>query len=88
MLKVLMPVLVVAVSALANPAFANDQEDNKWVVECVKDNQDEGKDVKAITTYCVCMNDQMPEDEERSITEWEKSHPKEQAKCDKEAGWE
>ena len=37
--------------------------------------------------YCVCMNNAMGDEESKSVTEWEKSHPDETKACDKEAGW-
>ena len=33
------------------------------------------------------MNNKMSSNETLSITAWEKTHPKEVAACDKEAGW-
>jgi hypothetical protein len=33
------------------------------------------------------MNEKMDENETRSITQWEKSHPAERKACDKQAGW-
>jgi len=33
------------------------------------------------------MNEKMSDNETRSITEWEKSHPVERRACDKQAGW-
>jgi hypothetical protein len=87
MYKLLIPAAIVALSALASPSMASTEEDNKWVAKCVSDNSKEGVTVETVTKYCVCMNDKMSEDEEQSITEWEKSHTKEQAECDKVAGW-
>jgi hypothetical protein len=33
------------------------------------------------------MNEKMDNNETKSITEWEKTHPRERAACDKESGW-
>jgi hypothetical protein len=33
------------------------------------------------------MNEKMSNNETKSITEWEKTHPVERAACDKESGW-
>lgn len=43
--------------------------------------------MEVITKYCTCMNNKMDENETQSITQWEKSHPKERTECDKESGW-
>jgi hypothetical protein len=37
--------------------------------------------------YCICMNENMDDNETQSITQWEKTHPRERRACDKEAGW-
>jgi hypothetical protein len=34
------------------------------------------------------MNNKMDENETKSITQWEKTHPDEMAACDKESGWD
>lgn len=67
-------------------AFAN-ADDAKWVAQCVKDNQDEHVSINVITKYCACMDNKMSDNETRSITEWEKSHPVERHECDRESGW-
>jgi hypothetical protein len=70
------------------PAVAHaDADDAKWVARCVSDNQNEKVDIKIITAYCTCMNNKMSSNETQSITAWEKTHPTEQAACDKESGW-
>lgn len=33
------------------------------------------------------MNEKMSDNETKSITEWEKTHPKEEAECSAKAGW-
>jgi hypothetical protein len=68
------------------PAFA-DADDLKWVAQCLLDNKDEGQTPEVVRKYCECMNNKMSDNETRSITEWEKSHPKEEKACDAEAGW-
>ncbi|MBF0421559.1 MAG: hypothetical protein HQL73_01050 [Magnetococcales bacterium] len=67
-------------------AFAG-ADDAAWVAKCVKDNAKENVAIETITKYCTCMNNKMSDNETQSISAWEKSHPKEQAECDKEAGW-
>ena len=70
----------------AGMAFAN-ADDAKWIAQCLKDNKDAKVSVEVITKYCTCMNNKMSDNETQSITQWEKSHPKERAECDKESGW-
>jgi hypothetical protein len=67
-------------------AFAN-ADDTKWIAQCLIDNKDEKASTDVIQKYCTCMNDKMDANETKSITQWEKTHKKEQAQCDKEAGW-
>ncbi|MBF0273206.1 MAG: hypothetical protein HQL98_14240 [Magnetococcales bacterium] len=62
-------------------------DDVAWVSKCIKDNNREGQSEATVAIYCSCMNNQMSEGETLSITAWEKSHPKEMAQCEKEAGW-
>ncbi|WP_243438209.1 hypothetical protein [Fundidesulfovibrio soli] len=78
----------VALSLLlsAGMAFAN-ADDAKWIAQCLKDNKDAKVPVEVITKYCTCMNNKMSDNETQSITQWEKTHPKERAECDKESGW-
>jgi hypothetical protein len=40
-----------------------------------------------VRAYCMCMNEKMDENETKSITQWEKTHPAERKACDKQAGW-
>lgn len=80
--------LLLTLTALcSSPSFANKEEDATWISACISDNKREGQAVETVMIYCKCMNDQMSETETRSITEWEKSHPKEEALCSKQAGW-
>ncbi len=62
-------------------------DDLKWVAQCLIDNQSEGKSVATVGTYCECMNNKMSDNETLSISEWEKTHPKEEAECSAKAGW-
>ncbi len=84
--------LLLAAPMLATPmlggnvAFAG-SDDAKWVAQCVYDNRDEKAAVEVVTKYCVCMNNKMDDNETKSITQWEKSHPAEMKACDKVAGW-
>ena len=79
--------LIMGVTAmLSAPAHAN-SDDMKWVAKFVKDNADAKVPVETVTKYCTCMNNKMDDNETLSITQWEKSHPKEEAECDKDSGW-
>lgn len=69
-----------------NAAFA-DADDKKWIAQCIKDNADAKVTAEVVAKYCTCMNDKMDDNETQSITQWEKSHPKEEAECDRQAGW-
>jgi hypothetical protein len=61
-------------------------DDLKWVNACIVDNKGGASDA-IIRKYCICMNEKMDNNETQSITQWEKSHPRERAACDKESGW-
>ncbi|MBF0572175.1 MAG: hypothetical protein HQK69_00225 [Desulfamplus sp.] len=63
------------------------EDDTDWITKCMKDNKKEGVSTETVMVYCHCMNDKMDSDETKSVTEWENSHPKEMAECEKEAGW-
>ncbi len=81
--------LILAASLLASPAaFADTTEDDvTWINQCIADNKKEGATEDVVRKYCVCMNNAMGDEESKSVTEWEKSHPDETKACDKEAGW-
>jgi len=80
-------VLIVAGSVLAgNAALAVTADDVKWINQCIKDNKG-GASEEIVRKYCTCMNNKMDDNETLSITQWEKTHPKERAACDKQAGW-
>ncbi|MBF0560959.1 MAG: hypothetical protein HQL37_02865 [Alphaproteobacteria bacterium] len=79
-------VLFLGAMILNDKAYAG-ADDTKWVTKCLQDNTDAKVSVDVVTKYCTCMNNKMDENETRSINTWEKSHPKEQAACDAEAGW-
>ena len=75
--------VVASGSALAQ---AMNADDVKWVNQCITDNKGGASDA-IIRKYCICMNEKMDNNETKSITQWEKTHPKERAACDKESGW-
>ncbi len=88
MSRLIMGLLLAAFTVLASTqSFANKQEDAEWISTCISDNKKEGQAVEAVMIYCKCMNDHMSETETQSITQWEKTHPQEEAACSKQAGW-
>ena len=78
--------LLIGLISLNGSAHA-DSDDELWIAQCVKDNA--SSDVKEVTLlkYCDCMNDEMDDDDEMSISEWELSHPNEKRACRKKAKW-
>ena len=89
-MKVLLGALVVAVGFIAVPASAQkmNADDLKWVNQCIDDNRGEpGATPAIVRAYCMCMNEKMENNETRSITQWEKSHPAARRACDKQSGW-
>ncbi len=77
------------VSAVAgNSALAQriNADDVKWINQCIDDNKGAASG-EVIRKYCTCMNEKMDNNENQSITQWEKSHPRERAACDRESGW-
>ncbi len=62
-------------------------DDAAWIAQCVKDNAKEGAPAEVVEKYCTCMNNKMDDNETKSISSWEKTHPDEMKACDKEAGW-
>ena len=86
-MKFVMPILaLIAVLCASGLAYAG-SDDAKWVAKCISDNKDEKVSIEVITKYCTCMNNKMDDNETQSISQWEKTHPAEQAACDKESGW-
>lgn len=86
MKKATISLFLVAFALTSSLAFA-DADDVKWVEQCVKDNNREGATPDVVKKYCECMNGKMSNEETKSITQWEKSHPKEMKECDAESGW-
>lgn len=76
--------IVLAGSAMAGP------DDAKWVARCVSDNANAKVSVEIITSYCTCMNNEMDNNETRSVSVWEKTGEGKvaMAKCDKASGWD
>jgi hypothetical protein len=89
-MKYLVGAIVLAASFAAIPASAQrmNADDLKWVNQCIDDSKGEPGATPAIArAYCICMNEKMPDNETRSITQWEKTHRTEREACDKQAGW-
>jgi hypothetical protein len=80
--------LIAMLACIATPALADkNADDSKWIGDCVIENKDEGQSAEVVTKYCTCMNNEMSDNESRSITEWEKANPKVMETCSKESGW-
>lgn len=77
---------LVASVTVSGLVFA-DADDTKWIAQCMMDNKDEGKPTEVVQKYCECMNEKMSENETQSVTQWEKTHPKEEKECSDRAGW-
>jgi hypothetical protein len=79
---------LIASVVVSNAAFAQamNADDVKWINQCIADNKGGASDA-IVRKYCICMNEKMSDNETKSITQWEKTHPVERAACDKEAGW-
>jgi len=83
----LITALCIALSTCAAlPALA-DADDVKWINKCIADNKGEGAKAEVVKKYCECMNNKMDSNETKSISEWEKSHPKEMKQCETASGW-
>jgi len=80
--------LLAAGLTLASGVALADADDRKWINQCIKDNSDAKVAASIVKSYCTCMNDKMSDNETRTITQWEKSHPQERKACEKKSGWE
>ena len=81
--------LLVGSVMATNDAFAQsmDQDDLKWINQCIRDNRDEGARATVVRAYCICMNEKMDSNETRSISQWEKANPNARRACERESGW-
>jgi len=75
-----------AAAFAAGPASAGPY-DAQWIARCITDNKDEGQTQQVVAAYCTCMVSLMPESEERTVTQWEKTHKREENLCGARAGW-
>jgi hypothetical protein len=80
-------IATVVIMAGGSSLFASNSDDIKWIAECMLDNKDGGVSESTVYKYCQFMNSKMSDDESQSITQWEKSHPKERTACEKKANW-
>jgi hypothetical protein len=64
------------------------KDDVKWINQCIADNKGEaGGTTDVVRKYCMCMNEEMDDNETRSVTQFEKANPQIMAKCSKQSGW-
>ena len=78
---------VFALALAAGPALAQANTVAR-IKQCIADNKDEEQDAEVLQDYCKCMSDAMGPTLQISVMQWEKTHPKEEAKCADEADWE
>jgi hypothetical protein len=87
MMKLKITALLLVVAFSASTQVLAGADDTKWIAQCMQDNKDEGADTKVVMKYCECMNNEMSENETRTITQWEKANPKTRKMCEQKAGW-
>lgn len=85
-IKIITLFFLIVASTASSLAYAA-ADDIEWIAKCMLDNKDEKKSNETVKTYCECMDEKMSASEDKSVTEWEKSHPKEEAECSAKAGW-
>jgi hypothetical protein len=89
-MKALIVALLLVGSAMSSSAFAQamNQDDLRWVNQCIRDNQGEpGGTPAVIRAYCICMNEKMDSNETRSITVWERANPGARRDCERQSNW-
>jgi hypothetical protein len=74
---------IVAISSVQAQMSADDV---KWINQCIADNKGLTK-ADVIRKYCMCMNEEMDDNDSRSITQFERANPKARARCDRASGW-
>jgi hypothetical protein len=84
---------IAAVVLLAGSIFATgaafaqlSADDVKWINQCIADNKGLAS-ADVVRKYCMCMNEEMDDNDSRTITQFEKANPKARAKCDRVSGW-
>ena len=69
-------------------AQAMNQDDMRWINQCIRDNRGEpGGTPAVVRAYCICMNEKMDSNETRSISQWERSNPGARRDCEQQSGW-
>jgi hypothetical protein len=89
-IPMLLSALVMGSVVASNGALAQsmNQDDLKWINQCIQDNRGEpGGTPQIVRAYCVCMNEKMDNNETRSITQWEKANPGARRDCERKSGW-
>ena len=49
-------------------AFAQSADDTAWIERCVRDNKREGATPAVVRAYCTCMNGEMSDNENLSLS--------------------
>jgi hypothetical protein len=91
----LTPILMLTAGIIVSGALVNgrvhaqlSKDDVKWINQCIADNKGvPGGTAEVVRKYCMCMNEEMDDNETRSVTQFEKANPKIRAKCDRASGW-
>jgi hypothetical protein len=91
----LTPILMLTAGIIVTGALVNgrvhaqlSKDDVKWINQCIADNKGvPGGTAEVVRKYCMCMNEEMDDNETRSVSAFEKANPKIRAKCDAAAGW-
>ena len=79
---------VIGAGITGKGAFAETKDDRKWIAQCISDNQNEkGATMAIIQKYCACMNEEMDDNETRTVTQFEKANPGIRKKCEAASGW-
>lgn len=86
--SLILAALLLTAATTACLAQKMNADDVKWINQCIDDNKGEpGGTAPIVRAYCMCMNEKMDNNETRSITQWEKSHPAARKDCERKAGW-
>ncbi len=72
---------------LVGGAVAQQSDDVKWVNQCVADSASYNVSQQVKIMYCTCMVSKMSDNENRSVTQWERANPGARDDCAKRAGW-
>ena len=88
-------ILMLTAGVIVTSAFMNNgvnaqvtKDDVAWINRCIADNKGvPGGTPDVVRKYCMCMNEEMDDNETRSITAFEKANPAIRKKCDAVSGW-